>query len=384
MSGGVDHLERLKQHAARLKEQNEKLKESNEKLRERAERAEARQGKLPSGDVPKFFVVGRGRSGTTWLMRVLDAHPEVVCKGEGRIFDAEFQHEKLWELHPGVQGTSLYNALIRSEPLRRWVERSVWIRHDRATIEEHLDNLMALSVNYFLERRLAMAGPHKRIVGDKTPFAGPMSFLEESTVSPDDYDPDHNGAVMLDEIADVLPGAKAVHVIRDGRDVAVSTMHFLWSRSRDEGWLYELSPEERRKRAAYREGSLGEESIFAEERLAALARGWAQETGRAVEQGPKVLGDDYLEVRYEAMAADPEKEVGRILAFLGAKTSETRAALEGASAETGKAVERDGSGVQFRKGVAGGWREVFTEEDRRIFAEHARETLARLGYEAGR
>lgn len=381
MSEGVDHLERLKQHAARLKEQNEKLKESNEKLRERAERAEARQGKLPSGDVPKFFVVGRGRSGTTWLMRVLDAHPEVVCKGEGRIFDAHFENEALWDLHPGVQGTSLYNALKDSRRLNEWVSRAVWTKRDRATTEDHLNNLMALSVNYFLERKLAAEGPRKRIVGDKTPFADSMTFLNGNRSG---GAPSHNGAVMLDEIANVLPGAKVVHVIRDGRDVAVSTMHFLWSRSRDEGWIYELSPEERRKRAAYHEGSLSEKSIFAEERLAALARGWAQEAGRAVEQGPKVLGDDYLEVRYEAMAADPEKEVGRILAFLGADTSETRAALEGANAETARAVERDGSGVQFRKGVAGGWREVFTEEDRRIFAEHAGETLARLGYEADR
>ena len=30
-----------------------------------------------------FFVCGAPKSGTTWLQRVLDAHPEVICSGEG-------------------------------------------------------------------------------------------------------------------------------------------------------------------------------------------------------------------------------------------------------------------------------------------------------------
>jgi len=35
----------------------------------------------------------------------------------------------------------------------------------------------------------------------------------------------------------------------------------------------------------------------------------------------------------------------------------------------------------FRKGVAGEWRNVFTEEDGKIFEEEAGELLVRLGYE---
>src|SRR5215217_8707307 len=33
-----------------------------------------------------FFIVGYGKSGTTWLKTLLNAHPEVLCKGEGRFF----------------------------------------------------------------------------------------------------------------------------------------------------------------------------------------------------------------------------------------------------------------------------------------------------------
>ena len=37
---------------------------------------------------PVFFVTGLGKSGTRWLTKILDSHPEVLCKGEGRFFSA--------------------------------------------------------------------------------------------------------------------------------------------------------------------------------------------------------------------------------------------------------------------------------------------------------
>ena len=33
--------------------------------------------------VKVFFVCGAPKSGTTWLQRILDAHPQVCCSGEG-------------------------------------------------------------------------------------------------------------------------------------------------------------------------------------------------------------------------------------------------------------------------------------------------------------
>ncbi len=35
---------------------------------------------------PLFFVVGYQKSGTRWLMKMLDVHPEILCQGEGRPF----------------------------------------------------------------------------------------------------------------------------------------------------------------------------------------------------------------------------------------------------------------------------------------------------------
>ncbi len=33
-----------------------------------------------------FFICGAQKSGTTWLQRILDAHPQVRCRGEGHFF----------------------------------------------------------------------------------------------------------------------------------------------------------------------------------------------------------------------------------------------------------------------------------------------------------
>ena len=35
-----------------------------------------------------FFVAGAQKSGTTWVQRMLDAHPEILCAGEGHFMDA--------------------------------------------------------------------------------------------------------------------------------------------------------------------------------------------------------------------------------------------------------------------------------------------------------
>ena len=34
---------------------------------------------------PLFFICGAIKSGTTWLQLMLDAHPDIACRGEGHL-----------------------------------------------------------------------------------------------------------------------------------------------------------------------------------------------------------------------------------------------------------------------------------------------------------
>lgn len=319
-----------------------------------------------SESTPVFFVVGRAKSGTSWLMRMLDAHPEVLCKGEGRFFGRNFIREDLEEARKGrIQPSSLYRAVLEADYLRGWIEKAVWTRGD--DVDEHLTNLTRLATNYFLTQRLAKSG--KKIVGDKTPFLG---------------------ADMIGEIGKVYPEARVIHIIRDGRDTAVSIIHHRWNNALSDGGIYELSPEEIKRRDAYREEPRkfveSGEGLFTEKMIRGLATGWKDQISRARYDGKIIIGDNYTEVRYEDLLEKPEEEARRLLRFLGADTDErlVKECVASSSFEQwtkGRKRGEEDSASFFRKGVAGDWKNVFTRRDREIFDGVAGDLLEELGYE---
>ena len=94
--------------------------------------------------------------------------------------------------------------MLDAEYLKLWIERSVWSRNDEA--DEHLTNLTRMAIDYFLMGELSKTS--KRIVGDKSPLLTPGT---------------------IKEIARIYPAAKIIHIIRDGRDAAVSAVHHSWN-----------------------------------------------------------------------------------------------------------------------------------------------------------
>ena len=344
--------EKLRKIRRRFKEQSREM----ERLRTQQVR-----GLLDLSTIPTFFIVGRVKSGTSWLMKILDAHPEILCKGEGRFFGRDFIQEDFERGQQGrIQPSSLYRALLEAEYLEAWIERSVWTRGD--DVQEHLTNLTRLSASYFLAQRLAKSG--KKIVGDKTPLSS---------------------NAIVEEISTIYPGAKVIHIIRDGRDAAVSLVHHRWNHAD----LYELKPEELAKRQAYREnhGMLATgEGMFTEGTLRNLAIRWKELVNKSSEDGRRLLGANYAELKYEDLLERPEEEIRRLLDFLGADAEEktVKDCIKAASFEalsSGRQRGEEDSTSFFRKGVAGDWRRVFTEEDRKIFKEEAGELLIELGYE---
>ena len=253
-----------------------------------------------------------------------DAHPEVLCKGEGRFFGEEYRREVLAQTQTKQQPSSLYNALLGSEYLRLWIERSVWSRDGDP--DEHIRDLVRLATDYFLTEELSRSG--KKVVGDKTPLLGPK---------------------FVEEIYEIYPEARVIHIIRDGRDQAVSFIHQQGNRAK-RGRTHRLSLEELAKSEAYRrsprELAKSGEGMFAEKTLRKAAQNWALRVGQAIEDGPALFGDRYAEVRYEDLLERPNEEVEKLLGFLGVDTGreagralrelgELREALQGAPAGPG-------------------------------------------------
>jgi len=327
-------------------------------------KAPARTGTFSGDGVPVFFVVGLAKSGTTWLMKTLDAHPEVLCKGEGRFFGEEYRRKVLVQTQTKQQPSSLYNALLNSEYLKLWIERSIWTREGET--DEHIKDLVRLATDYFLMEELSKSG--KKVVGDKTPLLGPK---------------------FVEEISEIYPEAKVIHIIRDGRDQAVSFIHQQGNRAK-RGRTHRLSPEELAKSEAYRRSprkpSETGEGMFAEKTLRKAAQNWTLRVGQAVEDGPTLFGDNYMEVRYEDLLERPNEEAGRLFEFLGVDTSETlvEQAVNSASFEKlskGRERGEEDPSSFYRKGVAGDWKSLFNERDKQVYKEEAGDLLIRLGYE---
>jgi Sulfotransferase domain len=316
------------------------------------------------GSTPVFFVVGHQKSGTTWLMEMLDAHPEILCWGEGRPFGRNFRREHRKGKRRGYPPVSLYNAIASSEDLRSWIERSVWSKRDN--VNEHLKNLTRLAIEYFLSQQLLKSG--KRMVGDKTVLLSPN---------------------IVKEIGAVFPGARVIHIIRDGRDVAVSTMHHIWNQAEDQGGTSRITPAQLAKRELYRENPRrlleSGEGIFPDGWLGDYAAEWSALVGKSVKDGPTSLGDSYAEVRYEDLLYRPEEEIERLLEFLGANAS-TRTVSQCVGAASFEKVsggrKRGEEATSFyRKAIAGDWKNVFTEQDKQEFKAAAGDLLIKLGYE---
>ncbi len=309
-----------------------------------------------------FFVAGEMRSGTSWLRRTLSAHPEIACGHEGSFFGRDYEHEEI----PVYTGpvSSFTRALVVSKEFKVWHELP-WNQWSNG-YEEDLRNLTRLSVDYFLAKEVARTG--KRIVGDKSP----------------------QHTENLDEIYEIYPDARIIHIVRDGRDVAVSAMHHWWRLAKDRGGVFELTPEELAIRDAYqenREGFLASgRSIFTEERLSQLARRWGYRVGKAYREGTALYGERYLEIRYEDLLRDPPDTLRRVLGLLGAHTDGRviERCIQASSFERVSSRQRgeEDSGSFFRKGVAGDWRSVFTERDRKIYEELAGDQLMAMGYDA--
>ena len=370
----------------KLQQKNQKLDIFRERLKKKNRRIEELRvnldhtrsllssARLGQNTTPVFFVVGQPKSGTSWLMWTLNVHPEILCTGEGHLFGRNFKREDIKAMRDSrVQPSSLYRAILDADYLNAWVERSVWSQGDK---DRHLNNLTRLAVQYFMNDKLSQTG--KRIVGDKTPFSNLVGEKNHSSDSK-----------IVEEIGTIYPGSKVIHIIRDGRDVAVSWAHHAWNHAKQDGGVQDVSSEKLAKRDRYRadpQTFLKEESLFVGGELAEVAENWAKTVRRAREDGLEYFDGNYAEVRYEDLLERPYQQVYDLLRFLEADASDevVETCVKKTDFQTlskGRSRGEENSSSAIRKGVSGDWENVFTEEDKTIFKRAAGDLLVELGYE---
>jgi hypothetical protein len=300
----------------------------------------ARSG--PAGP-PAPFIVGMGRSGTTLLRMMLDAHPEMAIPPETHFVpDLILACERL-----RISPERLADQVINDRH-RRWGDFGVGE-------QEYLERLRAIPTLNAADAIRAFYGLYAEHAGtsrwgDKTP----------------DY------VKRMRRINRSLPEAHFIHVIRDGRDVALSHNR----RIRQRG-------EESRKPVP----------------VAEMARRWRKRIGKAREDAPR-LGH-YRELRYEDLVVDTEASLKRVCEFIRLDWDPAMLDYHARAEERLQEMARDlpaEHGRPYRPGEerlqahalikeppqkerVGTWREEMNEVDQRAFEEIAGELLAELGYE---
>ena len=261
-----------------------------------------------------IFVVGVPRSGTTWVHDILRAHPLVAGVFESMLF----------EPLNGMGG------LLSSA---HWGDRR---RGVAALVEQ--DDLVA-SMRRLAEDVLSRSlQPHHRYLAEKTP----------------------SHVMVMPALVQVFPGAKIIHVVRDGRDVVVST------------------------RAARRTWAKAWETPRFGLELASAARRWRRWTVLGQEAAAELGPERVLEVRYEQLRAEPFDGYRQLLTFCGIPFDDEL--LEEIHQRTdfelsGRSENQTGF---YRAGRVGDWRSSFGVVDGVVFNAFAGSRLVELGYERSR
>lgn len=205
---------------------------------------------------PPFFVVGAGRSGTTLLRVMLDKSPEVAIPPESHFIPVLWKRRGRYGRGGRIERPDVFLRDLEAFPrFQQW-------NIPPSSVRDQLDLWSAPTLPQAIEAcYLAyVSRVNKTRWADKTPkYVNHISLLSR-----------------------LFPDALFVHLIRDGRDVALSV----------------LSREKMHRHAA------------------SAAYFWAKSVRNGRGAGRELGAARYLEVRYEDLVGEPEVQLGRLCGFL--------------------------------------------------------------------
>ncbi len=276
-------------------------------------------------DVDRLIVVcGVGRSGTSLLQSMLNAHPKICFPPETHFFRQYVACAwRNWRFRR--KGPAAFRDVLN---------------HDRYFARLGLDVEEVLSPYMKGERRFDMADVYRRILN--------MYATREKCPRVGDKDP--RIIDYTEEIGALFPNAVLIHVVRDPRDVLLSRMKAKWSSARP-WWLHVLV-------------SQAQLSI-----------------GRHI--GQRVFRDRYVEIRYEDLIQYPEKTLRMLCHYIGVPFDKRMLEF---SVSASRLVSKDE--LQWKSETLGPllsdnvekWREGLSSWRIRFTEEFCREALSDFGY----
>jgi hypothetical protein len=216
-----------------------------------------------SGRNPYLFVVGCPRSGTTLLQRMLDHHPRLAVAN-----DSHFIPHAVEDVPVGTDPPLTPELVEWVRTYRRFYRLDL---PDAAVYEAAKE---ARTYREFVSALYSEYGRlrGKLLAGEKTP-----GYVRH-----------------LPRLHALFPWAKTIHIIRDGRDVYLSTMN--WGSA---------------SKIALRFTSWDEDPVTA------AALWWELKVRLGREDGGPLGPELYREMSYESLVSRPEQELAALCEFLG-------------------------------------------------------------------
>lgn len=265
------------------------------------------------------FLVGSARSGTTFFSRLLGSHPEIAYIEESRI------GRTLHQLREGLHRILDIKKKMTKLPCADTSRDTGYIAlvklddaEKQAVDEEYWSCLRSFFEPIF---RRHLQEVSKRVLLEKTP----------------------ENAVYIEVLDRVFPGAKYIHLIRDGRDVLASYVR----RDLINRWKVDLK---------------GHDVV------SWVSCMWRRNIEQAQEQRAR-LGDRYLEIYFDDAVENTRESARKALALLGLEWHP----------EMDRFLKQ-GMGTGLLSGQSGKYRQDLTPEQIARFEELNRDFLLSLGF----
>ncbi len=247
-----------------------------------------------------FFVGGAPRSGTTWVQLLLDAHPDISCRGEG-LFQQELAKPLDAVMAKRRHALADKNATTFKD-----------FRGFALPDEGDADVLLGTAILLDLQRQCA--GSPYRAIGEKTP----------------------ENVFLFPRLKRLFPHAKFIGIARDPRDSLSSAWHF-WGKPR-----------------------FGSSNPSAQEAFVAASLPAVEEGLRRCLDYAAAYPDDVRLFTYESLLRIPEPIVAGLCRFLDVSDDPNlvRGCVDNAAfvrLSGGRAQGQTQDAAFLRKGVAGDW-----------------------------
>ena len=208
-----------------------------------------------------IFVLGVGRSGTTLLALMLDAHSKIAIPHESHFMIPYYnKKESFGDLTQNKNKIKLLKSIFNEPYIREWdcqISIDDMDLKSICNLEGAICQIYQLYAKHF----------NKDIWGDKTPI-----YISDIPI-----------------LNKMFPTARFIHIIRDGRDVALSIMRMWWG---------------------------------ANDFMSAIQY-WKDTVYCARKMLNMLPNDRFIELKYEDLVANPKQELSRVVNFLGIEYEDT-------------------------------------------------------------